>query len=381
MTITLLQARARRSAGQIEFALGLSLAAATLATSVKAQHMASGADMTVSGHAAMIPAPAGLMGAHVLPAGKVMTMYTPMWMHMDDSRIGTRVVSPEEIVTTVPNRFRMMPGQPPTLRIAPESMDMRMQMFGAAIGITDHVTLMAMGSHVQKEMDMITFAGPTGTRRLGVTHGETEGIGDTALAALVKLYDNGGHRIHAIAGVSLPTGSIEEEGRMLSPMGMPMQMRSSYGMQLGTGTYDLLPGLMYMGQQGPLAWGAAYRGRIALEDENDEGYSWGDRHELTGWLAYALNPILSGSLRLAASTEDAIDGRDPKIMGAFQGTHPEFYGGERVEVLAGLNARGQVDGLGMLRLGVEAGLPVYQNLNGPQLERDWSLALTLAAQF
>jgi hypothetical protein len=35
----------------------------------------------------------------------------------------------------------------------------------------------------------------------------------------------------------------------------------------------------------------------------------------------------------------------------------------------------------MLRLGLEAGVPVYQNLNGPQLERDWSLTLTLAAQF
>jgi hypothetical protein len=380
MSTSQFRVRALSRVREITFAATLSIAAFALAATTKAQHMEP-PGATTSGHAGMIPAPAGVMGAHVLPAGKVMLMYTPMWMHMDDSRIGTREVSPEEIVTTVPNRFRMMPGQPPTLRIAPDSMDMRMQMLGATVGITDHVSLMAMGSYVQKEMDMITFAGPTGTRRLAVNHGETEGIGDTTLAALVKLFDGGGHRLHAIAGLSLPTGSIEEEGRMISPMGMPMIMRSSYGMQLGTGTYDLVPGLMYTGQQGPLAWGASYRGRFALEDENEEGYSWGDRHELTGWLAYALNPLLSGSLRVAASTEDEIDGRDPRIMGAFQGTHPEFYGGERVEVLAGLNARGHVDGFGMLRLGLEAGVPVYQNLNGPQLERDWSLTLTLAAQF
>jgi len=34
-----------------------------------------------------------------------------------------------------------------------------------------------------------------------------------------------------------------------------------------------------------------------------------------------------------------------------------------------------------LSTAVEAGVPLYQNLNGPRLERDWSLTLTLTAQF
>lgn len=383
MSTIQLNAPLRSRASTLRLAAGLAFAATTLLTTIaEAQHVATDHTTdTTSDHAMMIPPPAGVMGAQVLPAGKIMLMYTPTWMHMEGSRIGTRRVSPEEIVTTVPNRFRNMPMQPQTLRIAPEYMDMRMQMFGATLGVTDRISLMAMGTYVEKEMEMITFAGPAGTTRLATSKGETDGLGDTVLAALITLYEANGHHVHAIAGISLPTGSVEERTRMISPMGMPMEMRASYGMQLGTGSVDAMPGLVYTGQQGPLAWGALYRARIPLEGENDQGYRWGDRHELTGWLAYAFNPALSGSLRFAASTEDSIDGRDPLIMGPFQGTNPDFYGGDRIEVLAGLSGMLPLDAIGMARIGVEAGIPIYQDLNGPQLERDWSLTFTVGARF
>jgi hypothetical protein len=85
---------------------------------------------------------------------------------------------------------------------------------------------------------------------------------------------------------------------MLSPMGIMMEMRSSYGMQLGTGTYNLLPSLTYLGSAGHLGWGAQMKARIALEDENDEGYRWGNLYEATAWLSYKLTDGLSGTARL-----------------------------------------------------------------------------------
>ena len=45
------------------------------------------------GHDHMNPPPAGVMGAHIVGKGKVMLMYTPMFMKMDGSRIGTRRVA------------------------------------------------------------------------------------------------------------------------------------------------------------------------------------------------------------------------------------------------------------------------------------------------
>lgn len=370
-------------------------AAALLATTpAYAQHMSHGAasagahDTTgqhMSGHSHMHPPPVGVMGAHVMGKGQTMLMYTPMFMKMDGSRIGTRRVSPEEIVTTIPNRFDTMPGvpgvQPATLRIAPQEMSMEMHMLGAMYGITDSITIMLMSSYVEKRMTMITFQGGMGTNRLGITEGSTEGIGDTSVSLAFKLWQGHGQRLNGTLGVSLPTGSIEETGRMLSPMDMMMDMRSAYGMQLGTGTYDLLPSLTYLGNAGRLGWGAQIKGRIVLEDENDEGYRWGNLYEATAWLSYKLTDGLNGTARLSASTQDEIHGRDPNIGGPFQGTYPEYYGGERIEAFLGLNGHIPLGHGTMARIGVEAGVPLYQNLNGPQLERDWSLAFTAGLHF
>jgi hypothetical protein len=334
----------------------------------------------------MNPPPAGVMGAQLMARGQTMVMYTPMFMKMDGSRIGTHRVTPETIVTTVPNRFDMNPlmagVQPPTLRIAPSEMSMEMHMFSAMYGITDSINVMLMTSYVEKRMTMITFDGMTGTDRLGVTEGSTEGLGDTLVGLTFKLWQRHGQRLQASLGVSLPTGSIEETGRMLSPMtGMMMEMRSAYGMQLGTGTYDLVPVLTYLGGPGRLGWGAQYKGRIAVEDENAEGYRWGNLHELTAWLSYGLTEGLSATARLAGSTQDKIHGADTRIGGPFQGTYPEFYGGERIEAFLGLNGQIPLGHGAMARVGIEAGVPFFQDLNGPQLERDWSLAFTAGLHF
>lgn len=394
--------RAHLCRRQLAAALVLTAAALLTSTYAQAQHAGhmgpdkSSAPMAygetsmsgeghVAGQHAMQPPPVGVMGAHLAGKGKVMLMYTPMFMKMDGSRIGTKSVSPETIVTTVPNRFDMNPGmpgvQPATLRIAPDEMSMEMHMLSAMYGITDSISLMVMTAYVEKRMTMITFQDPAGATRLGVTEGSTEGIGDTTVALAFNLWKGHGHRVNGTLGVSIPTGSIDETGTMLMPHNAMMTMRSSYGMQLGTGTYDLVPSLTYMGNSGRLGWGAQYKARIALEGENDEGYRWGNQHEVTAWLSYSLTEGLSGTARLAASTQDQIHGADPNIRGIFQGTYPEFYGGDRIEAFLGLNGRMKLGDGTIARLGVEAGVPLYQDLNGPQLQRDWSLAFTAAIHF
>jgi hypothetical protein len=99
--------------------------------------------------------------------------------------IGDDSVSPNTIVTTVPNRFFGAPGQPPTLRVVPTDMSMTMNMFGGIYGITDTVTVMAMLPYIDKDMHHITFAGPVGTKRLGRFGIDSEGIGDASLSAIV----------------------------------------------------------------------------------------------------------------------------------------------------------------------------------------------------
>ncbi len=318
-------------------------------------------------------APIGVMGDHMHRKGEWMFSYRYMRMDMDGNRIGTRDVTPEEIATTVPNRFFGAPMQPPTLRVVPTRMTMDMHMFGAMYAPTNDLTLMAMVNYIRKEMDHVTFRGPAGTIRRGEFTTATEGIGDTKIGGLYRLYDDAVHHFHLNLGVSIPTGSITERDTVLAPTGATPNLRLPYPMQLGSGTFDLLPGLTYTGKKGNFSWGAQYMADIRLEDENDEGYALGDKHAATAWVGYRFSDWASGSFRVKAMTQDSISGIDPNIVAPVQTANPEFQGGERVDLLWGVNLLAPQGALKGHRLAVEFGLPVYQDLNGPQLETDWTL--------
>lgn len=316
-------------------------------------------------------APIGVMGDHMHGAGEWMIAYRFMHMSMEGNLIGTDNVTPEQIVTSVPNRFFGQPMQPPALRVVPLNMDMQMHMFGAMYAPTDWLTLMAMGNYVDKEMDHVTFQGPTGTNRLGTFTTRASGIGDTRLTGLLKLYDDGRHHIHLNLGFSLPTGSITESDTILTPMGMTPTARLPYPMQLGSGTFDLLPGITYTGKARQWGWGAQYKANVRL-GTNDEGYSLGNEHHVTAWGSYMWRPWISTSVRLAGQHIGKVDGSDSMIMGPVQTANPDFQGGERVDLLFGINLAGQPDTvLAGHRIAVEAGVPVHQDLNGPQMETDW----------
>jgi hypothetical protein len=325
----------------------------------------------------MQPPPGGVMGAHMPLPGKTTLMYSSRWMQAKGLRIGTGNVSPETVVMTVPN----VNGPPTQIRMVPQKMNMNMQMFSVMHGLTPWLSVTAGTMYVRKEMTALTFQGMMGTTRLGMSVNTTEGLGDSRVGVNIRLWEQQGQVLHAGLAVTLPTGSITETVRPLMPNGMRNTVRAMYGMQLGSGTFDFEPELTYLGTAGRFSYGAAYRGRIALESENDEDYRWGDRHMVTAWLSYALTKALSINGRIEASTQQSIRGIDPRIAGAMTGANPDFHGGERVELFAGFNARSHLPGFGMGRIGFEFGKPVYENTKGPQLSRDWSSQLTASVRF
>lgn len=318
--------------------------------------------------------PVGVPGDN-MPAGAFMLNYRPMFMHMQGNQIGTNDVSPEFIVTTVPNPN----APPPALRVVPTEMDMQMHMFMAMYAPADWITLMAMTSYTNKEMKHITFRGPMGTNKLGTFTTEANGIGDTTLAAIFKAYDDGRNRVQFTAGLSLPTGSTTERDGVLAPTGATPTLRLPYAMQLGSGTYDLLPAVTWRRREGPWSFGARYMGVFRLGD-NDQGYAFGDVHTVTAWGAYQWNPIVNTSLRIAARNEGTIEGRDAMIAAPVQTADPYNYGGERVDLLLGVNLSGQ-GALSGMQFAVEAGIPVYQDLNGPQMETDVVVQFSIVKMF
>lgn len=316
-------------------------------------------------------APIGVMGDHMHGQGEWMLSYRYMHMTMRGSRDGTNSIDPLTIATTVANPN---PG-PATFRVVPTDMTMEMHMLGGMYGITDWLTAMAMVNYTHKEMDHVTFLNGAGTAVKGTFTTESEGFGDIKLSGMVKLYEDKTHNIHLNAGISIPTGTITESDEVLPPPAAAglTRLRLPYSMQIGTGTFDALPGLTYTGTTESWNWGAQYTAEIRLEDENSEGYAFGDKHSVTAWAGYDWTPWLNTSLRVIATTQDEISGSDSQITAPVQTADPDNYGGDTVDFALGANFVVPTGQLKNHRFAVEAILPAYRDLNGPQLETDFTL--------
>lgn len=290
-------------------------------------------------------APIGVMGDHMHHKGEWMLSYRFMFMDMDGNRDGDSRVSDSGVLSRFP--------------VAPRSMTTQMHMFGVMWAPIDRVTLTAMLPLVVKEMDHITRSAVNFTT-------DTWGVGDFKLGAMTRLWENGTHHVHANFAVSFPTGSVDENGD--TPAG---HVRLPYPMQLGSGTYDLLPGLTYTGKSEGFSWGAQAIGTIRT-GRNDEDYRLGHGYEVNGWVARPWLEWLSTSLRLNWKQWGNISGADPRLNPRMVPTaDPDLRAGRRLGIGVGLNfivPRGFLVGN---RFAVEATFPVYQSLDGPQLEQDW----------
>jgi hypothetical protein len=296
--------------------------------------------------------PIGVMGGHTHHAGGLMLSYRYMYMSMNGNRIGTNRVSNQRVLQD--------------FMVTPTDMDTKMHMFGLMYAPTDYITLMGMIPYVKKSMNHLTRAGVRFKT-------ESEGLGDINFTGLIKIFDDHNQSIHLNAGMSFPTGSIDEKDR--TPMGPNQQL--PYPMQLGSGTFDLLPGITYLGQHNYISWGSQVSGTIRL-GENDRDYTLGDALDITAWGAWDWYNWVSASTRLDWQFGGNIDGADPALNPAVVPTaDPNLRGGNRLDMLFGVNfyvpegpplIKGQ-------KLAIEFGFPIYQDLDGPQLETDWVLTL------
>jgi hypothetical protein len=295
-------------------------------------------------------APLGVMGDHTHAAGGWMFTYRYARMRMDGNRDGD---DPRSVSDVFAN-----------FAVAPKDMDMEMHMFGLMYAPTDWLTLMAMLPWVELSMDHVV-----GMNGLRFTT-KSDGPGDLRLSGLFRLFENDMHHVHAHAGVSFPTGTVRERDGLPTPMGL-MEMRLPYPMQIGSGTFDLLPGLTYTGQTRWLSWGAQALGTIRL-DENKNDYRLGNRVDTTLWVAHPWTKWFSTSARVAYHWWGNIDGRDDALNPAAVPTaDPNRRAGQRVDLLGGVNFVVPLGPLGDHRIAAEAGFPIHQDLDGPQLETDW----------
>jgi len=319
------------------------------------------------------PVPMGIFCDNNLAQGKLVLSITPIFAGLSGQLIGTRGVSNEFIVSTVP--FFLNPSQ--KVRIIPQNIAVSTQVVGIRYGVTKDFEMILNLGMIEKNLNALVFKGTAGITPLGSNYPGTSSLVDTILTGVYRVYQDDIQRIQISLGFSFPTGSNRATlTDFLLPNGTRRNIRGFYGMQLGTGTVDILPGVVYAGYLGPWSWGVSYRGRLPL-DQNPQGYRWGNLHEFNGWAGYTWTPGLTTTFRVNGSTQGHIDGFDPQINGPAAPTNPLFYGGQRVELFGGASISGKFIGIENALILVEAGAPVYQNLNGPQIKKNWQAGMSL----
>lgn len=315
-------------------------------------------------------APIGVMGDHLHKKGEWMLSYRSMQMSMKNNLRGKNSISAEQIVTQVENPN----GPPPTVRVVPTEMSTDMHMLGFMYAPSDKITLMLMLNYLQKEMEHLTYMGMMGATQLGKFTTSSSGVGDTKVSALYGLLDQNGHTIHLNLGLSLPTGSINKQDHVLTPMNTRPVLLMPYAMQLGSGTYDFEPGITYTGNQDRLAWGMQFLATLPLA-ENEQNYTWGNKYKLTAWSSYRVADWSSLSMRLTYTDESSIDGFDTRITAPVTTANPDNYGSNRLDFAIGVNLIGRRGEIRGHRLAFEYQSTIDQDVNGVQLEMQSMLTL------
>lgn len=304
-------------------------------------------------------APITVMGDHMHAMGEWMLSYRYMSMDMDGLLKGSDNVSTTSMLTKNGGEYVMLP----------TAMSMDMHMLGAMFAVSDKWTLMTMLNYLDNDMDMDMEMGAMKTVMKSSV--ASSGLGDIKFGGLYDLasWDNG-RRVHLHFGLSAPTGSIEEKAG---------NDFLGYGMQLGSGTWDFLPALTFLGQTDNYSWGAQVGGALRMGD-NDRDYSLGNRFDATLWGARKLTDSFSLSAKLDYATQGQIDGKDADIatrnmMMKSPGFDPASHGRDISTFGLGLNYYCRNGTFKGHRLAVEWETPMSEDVSGVQLETDsiWSL--------
>ena len=231
-------------------------------------------------------APISIMGDHTHAKGSFMASYRYMRMDMDGMRQGTDRISSSEVFAE-------------GFVVTPESMTMDMHMLGFMYGFSEKLTLTLMSNYTELEMDHSVAQMAAGMINNGSTEFTTEasGIGDTRIGGLYRFFLEESQKAHFGLSFSLPTGSIDEKDRTPGPGGPDNRLLPA-AMQLGSGTVDLLPSVTYVKQLESATLGLQANAVIRLEDENSNGYRFGNRFGLTTWGGYNLSDWVGLNLGL-----------------------------------------------------------------------------------
>jgi len=270
-----------------------------------------------------------------------------------------------------------------TFPSVPRSMQKHMTMIGGAYSFTDKFAVMAMTNYTANSMPMEVKPSMGANFTM-----KSDGIGDITLLGKYRLYADDPlvptSQLSTVFGISIPTGNIEKKFSNSTVSGVNGTLLP-YKMQLGSGTVDPIIALTYQGSRDPFWWGVNTKLQAHIYD-NIQGYRRGQEFFYDFYFMkqvhdkWVIHTQLNGSWEGRISRE-AYSGRilghghkntSPTTNFTSPLFDPHNYGGHKV----GISLGAQFQPTPMQIIELTATLPLYQNLNGPQMRDNWMLRLS-----
>lgn len=272
---------------------------------------------------------------------------------------GTKKISNDDILWNAPSgEIRTQENFP----IVPDVIVQESHAVIASYAISDKTAINVALPFVKQSTDHFSIV--PGYSTFNIT---SQGLGDISVTTSLQLSRSASEIWSASAGLSLPTGSIDEEGD--TPRA-PGNQQLPYSMQLGSGTYDIPASINYANIAPFMNWGTQLQAKYRIGD-NDRNYTLGNRLSISSWVRFNTISWVEPSIKLAYKYWGSIDGADTEILVLPAApfiypaaiTNPKLFGGRQIDIFLGvkfpLASKDQF-------ISVELNIPIYQDLNGPQ---------------
>ncbi len=289
------------------------------------------------------PPPAGIRYGEPLPGDRIRIGYSWQYVKSQGLMAGDDDITPDYARDTL------------GFATTPRSLRVTLHTFQVAYAPHPRVTLLVDVPFVEKELERID---PARGRRVE----RTDGVGDLAFAVVIPFIRKGFESSHVHLGFDAPTGSIRRSS---------LGARLPYDSQIGNGTWDLEWGWTYRGELERFGWGGQAFGRHPMR-RNGLRYREGSRFTGSIWGSVRLFAGLTASLRAEWEKQNNISGFDRGLDARSDpAENDKLRGGTRFSLAPGVSL--DLPQLNDQRIAFEFSIPVHQDLDGPQLERDWTL--------
>lgn len=299
--------------------------------------------------------PAGIQGGQMIQEGDLRIQYTLGRGSYGDVRFGTETVPFLDVLDYYSG--------------APLDRTEMSHRVSLEYGFLEWVTLAVSAAWLQNSRNL--------ANEDVLVSNDASGISDITAAALVKIFDEDGITAHLNGAIEIPTGSIEKVG---ADLGGTTRLLP-YDMQMGSGSFTLVPGLTAAIQNEHATLGGQALAKIRLFD-NGRDYRMGNEFHGNVWMGFNVGDNLSVNTGARVRTWGAISGEDSGMDPSLEpGQDALLSSGTAVAIPAGFSLKFPGGTLAGTEVLFEFVFPAYQSYDAFRQQGDWGINFTASRNF